>query len=204
MAQLTWDPYQDGQAILEDYYQRGFGKAAEKIRAYWDLMEQAREKVTASPGYGPHGSYRFHLLKIFQDVYVEDFFGQAYDLLRQAEGLVAGEPEIYRKRVDFVRTGLEFTELMVDNISLMARVRESHGKDREAIKKVTENWEAIKGLYDHAGPAALNYKDLLAGMQKVRYMSPMEDYFGPVSEKFLKASGEGYSPKTIKERTDMD
>jgi hypothetical protein len=41
-------------------------------------------------------------------------------------------------------------------------------------------------------------------MQKVRYMSPMEDYFGPVPEKFLKASGIGYSPKTIKERTDMD
>ena len=204
MAQLTWDPLQDGHAVLEDYYQRAFGKAAEKIKAYWNLMEQAREKVTASPGYGPHGRFRFQLLKIFQDIYTADFFNQAYSLIRQAEELITGEPEIYRKRVDFVHTGLEFTRLITDNIALMDRVREGRGKDRDAIQKVTENWEAIKKLYDDAGPVALNYNDLMEGMQQRRYMSPMEDYFGPVSEKFLKASGDGHFSKTIIERTDID
>ncbi len=204
MAQLTWDPYKDGQKILDDYYKRGFGKAAEKIKDYWNLMEQARETITASPGYGPHGRFRFHLLKIFQDVYTRDFFDKAYLLIQQAKESISREPEIYKKRIDFVKTGLDFTRLMVDNIFLMERVRDSKGKDREAMKKSSENWKVIKDLCEKAGPVAINYNDLMEGMQQKRYMSPMEDYFGPPSEKFIKASGDGYTPETLIEPVDID
>jgi len=188
MAQLTWDPLRDGQAVLEDYYTRGFGKAAEKIKAYWNLMEQAREEVTASPDFAKGTAYRFKLLKNFTRVYTEDFFNSAYDLIRQAKELVAGEPEIYLQRIDFIYTGLELTRLMIDNIALMDRVRASKGGDREAVNKVVENWKTIKGLYDKAGPASFNYTDLMAGMTQNRYMAPMQDYFGPPSEKYLMTS----------------
>jgi len=206
MAQMTWDPFKDGQAVLEDYYSRGFGTAAEKIKAYWNLMELARERFTESSDYERGSANRFKFLKIFLRVYVKDIFDQAYDLIRQAEEITVGGPDIYRKRVDFVKTGLDFTRLMIENISLMDLVRESKGKDREAIKKVSENWKVIKGLYDKAGPASLIYKDLMECMHPTqpRYMSPMEDYFGPPSEKFINASGEGYTPKTIIGPKDID
>ncbi|MCA1809935.1 MAG: DUF4838 domain-containing protein [Lentisphaerae bacterium] len=43
MAQLVWDPSKDGHAIMEDYYQRAFGKGAEALKAYWKLLEDKRE-----------------------------------------------------------------------------------------------------------------------------------------------------------------
>lgn len=198
MAKLAWDPYQDGQAIMEDYYRRGFGKAAEKISAYWNLMEEAREKVTASPEFAVFAGrdsdalrIRVTLINLFTEVYTDAFLNRADNLIRQADALVAEEPEIYRERVDFVRTGLEFTRLMVNNIPLMAKVRESGGKDTEAVNKVNANWAAIKKLYEHAGPIALNYDLVLGKMQGPTFMGNMEDYFGPPSEKFLRGTETG-------------
>ena len=202
MTQLAWDPYQDGQAVLDDYYRRGFGKAAEQIKAYWNLMEEAREQVTATPDYDPTSRYRSKLVECLEKAYSEELFKIADTLLQKSETLVAGEPDVYRKRVDFVRSGLEFSRLLVANIPLMRRVRESEGKDTEALEKVTGNWETIKKLSENAAPAAIQYTSILAKMQTSTYMGMMEDYFGPPSEKFIKA--EGTESKSMNEPTDID
>jgi len=184
MAQLAWDPLKDGKLVMEDYYRRGFGKASEKIKAYWDLMEVANEKRMSPPDF-PYGSAgRFKQVPLFLNVYTDDFFNRAEDLLRQAETLVKDEAEIYRKRVEFVKTGYDFARIMISNIPLMSRIRESKGKDTQALEKVIENWNDIKKLCEKAGPIALNYDDLIKMMQGSGYMGRMEDYFGPPSDKF--------------------
>ncbi|MFA7158481.1 MAG: DUF4838 domain-containing protein, partial [Kiritimatiellia bacterium] len=38
MAQLAYDPMRDGNAVLKDYYRRGFGKAAGEVEQYFSLM----------------------------------------------------------------------------------------------------------------------------------------------------------------------
>jgi hypothetical protein len=191
MAQLTWDPFKDGRAVLKDYYQRGFGNAAGKIEAYWNLMEEAREKV--SEGFSGE---ELHISVKLEKVYNEDFFQQAENLIQQSEVLVTNEPEKYRKRVDFVKTGLKFTRLMISNLPVMARVRKSGGKDSKAVEIVDKNWETIKKLSESAGPVAFNYDQLMWGVMR----GNMNDYFGPVSEIFRKASGENY--KSVDEARD--
>jgi hypothetical protein len=47
MAQLTWNPHQDGQAILDDYYRRAFAPAAAELEEYWTYLEQLRESCYA-------------------------------------------------------------------------------------------------------------------------------------------------------------
>jgi hypothetical protein len=197
MAQLAWDPLQEGQSVLDDYFRRGFGKAAEQIKAYWNLMEEAREQVTATPGYDPNGRYRFKLVDCLEKAFSKALFSKADILLQQANARVADEPDIYRKRIDFVRSGLEFSRLLIANIPLMRRVRESGGKDTEAVKKVTGNWETIKRISENAAPAAIQYTSILSKMQTRTYQGMMEDYFGPPSEKFLKAEGTGEENKDL-------
>jgi hypothetical protein len=187
MAQLTWDPLQDGQAVLEDYYRRGFGNAADQINSYWNLMEEATGKVFASPDFAPGGKHRYKLVEILHEVYSEDLLGRAAELIRQAAEKVADGPGKYRERVDFIRSGFVLTRLMIQNIPLMKRVRESNGKDKEAVGRVIENWQAIDNLYyHHAGPISFNHKNLLWKMGGGGYMGTMKDYFGPVSKKLLR------------------
>lgn len=204
MAQLAWDPLQDGEAVLDDYYRRGFGGAADTIRSYWELLEQGFMKTIASKGFGPHGSYRYRLLEIFEEVYTEDFFDRAYRLIRRAGEQVKDGPQKYRDRVRFVRAGLELTRLMVRNIPLMTRVRESGEKDKEALREVSRNWKRIEKLHKDAGPVAINYNSLLGKMQGTGYQGNMEDYFGPPADKFIKGTAGGKGEKTRDEPTDID
>lgn len=47
MAQLLWDPEQDGEKILDDYYTRAFGTAAGDIREYFTLFGLRPQRYTA-------------------------------------------------------------------------------------------------------------------------------------------------------------
>jgi hypothetical protein len=51
---------------------------------------------------------------------------------------------------------------------------------------------------------ALGYSAIMSKMKGAGYMGMMEDYFGPPSEKVLKADGSGRKRKGGKERTDID
>jgi len=188
MGQLAWDPFQDGRALLKDYYRRGFREAAGEIESYWNLMEEARDAVMATPGLRLGGRERYRILGFLREVFNDDFLHRAGKLLRQAAAKVAEGPEIYQKRVDFVRTGFEFTRLLLQNTPVMAKVRESAGKDTEAVKQAVANWEAIEQLCKQAGPVALRYDSILSRMRG-GYMGDMQDHLGPPSEEFRKAAG---------------
>jgi len=189
MAQLAYDPRQDGAAVMKDYYRRAFGPAAGEMETYWTLMEEARDAVAASPAFTLGSRNRFRLPAILQQAYSEAFFDRADGVMRQAEAKVAEGPEIYRKRVAFMRPGLDFTRRMLQNIPLMARVRASGGKDAEAVRHVVENWEAMKKLSQQAGPFGIGYTNILRLVEGKAYMGGMYDYLGPPSEKFRQAAG---------------
>ena len=189
MAQLAWDPLQDGRALLQDYYRRGFGGAAEQIAAYWHLMEQARDAVVAFPDFGLGSRNRTRVPGVFAQVYTPDFLDRAEGLLQRAAAEVEDGPEKYRKRVAFVRSGFDYTRLMMQNIPLMKRVRESGGKDAAAVRQVIANWEAIEKVAEQADRMAIRYWILRTRLHGDGYMGGMGDYFGPPSEEFRKAAG---------------
>lgn len=140
MAHLLWDPSQDGQAILQNYYQRAFGPAATELEAYWNLMEETRSIFWASE-------------RAYPDVYDKAFFDRAYALLDQASRKVTDEPERFGARIDFVRIGLDHTRHMIDIRAGMTRYW--NGDKREQAN-VLATWEKIEQLCkDH--PYAINW-----------------------------------------------
>ncbi len=185
MTQLAWDPYQDGQAVMDDYFKRGFGKAAGKMKEYWEMLENASQKVINSPKYPTGSAGRYLQIPFFGAIYTKEFFEKSGLLLKQAEIILKNEPEFYRKRVSFMKTGYEFTRLMMSNIALMAKVRETKGKDKIALNQVTENWKIIRELYEKSGPLSLNYESIMSKMKGTGYMGLMEDYFGPPADKYI-------------------
>lgn len=152
MAQMAWNPYQDGEAMLSDYYQRGFGKAAGAIRDYWNLME---EKFNQSQ------TERMD----YQELFDADFFTRAYEYLDRARDAVTNEPEIYSQRIKFIRIGLDYTQMLTEVRSLMIRFNESGGRDIEAEDEARRIWvEGIKPLANNREfPEALNWGSMRPG-----------------------------------------
>ena len=133
MAQLAWNPYQDGHAILDDYYRRGFGPAAGQLKAYWTLLEETRNRKVDGK-------------LTFPQAYDSAFYKRASSLLDEADAAVAKAPEIYRRRIAHVRVGLEFTRKMNEVLDLMARYKNSKGEDKEAANRVSALWKEIEPI----------------------------------------------------------
>ncbi len=185
MAQLAWDPRADGDAILRDYYQRGFGPAAEDIERYWSLMEQAREDVVGQPDFRLRDSLYITESRFLRRVFTPTFLDQAEDILDRAAMQAAGQAP-YEQRVAFVRAGFEYTRLLFETMPLMDRVRQSGGRDVEAVRGARENWDRIDTLIREAGPAAFNYESIKEWLARRYWNEPgiVADYLGPPSEEY--------------------
>lgn len=135
MAQMAWDPFQDGKALLEDYYRRCFGKAADSIRSYCQLMEDAHNRLTETPGWKPSMGMIRKTTDELAKIYDSELVNKADTILKKAESELQNEPDIYRKRVALMRSGLDFTKLQTEIINVMRKVRESGDKDKESHEK---------------------------------------------------------------------
>jgi len=180
MAQLTWNPQLDGQAILADYYNRAFGAAVDEMEAYWVYLETVRAEYVESE-------------RTYPEVYNQAFFDKAYGFLNQASKALDGEPEIYRKRVEFVRVGLDYTKLTVENRALMTQIRNGKGKNLEADKKVRANWEKLEQLCKD-NPNAINWGPVRSITPRMKGLHP--DF--PGTPKDQRKQGVAQMPKSGK------
>ncbi len=133
LAQMAWDPYADGEEILSDYYRRAFGEAADDIEAYWTMMEESATEILKG-----HGT--------MSEIWNDDFFDEAEVHLDNASASVENEPEIYEKRIDFLRAGLEYSRLRLDIVIQNQILRDEHQDDEGAEDKIRENWRRILEL----------------------------------------------------------
>lgn len=137
MAQMAWNPQIDGEAMLEDYFQRCFGPAQDPIQSYWRFMESSWETwIVGKPDW--------------PEVFTAAFFEEADGFLKQAEAAVVDVPEKYRQRVRMVRVGLEYTYWMTEARKAMIRFEKSVNKDLEAEAQARAIW------MDHLHPLATN------------------------------------------------
>lgn len=161
LAQMTWNPYADGEAILSDYYERAFGPAAGKVRTYWELVEAvARRFIYEDVG--------------MTEVWNDEFFQRAGAILDQADEILEGEPPIYQDRVGFVRVGLDYWNAMFEARQYMDRFRESGGVDTEAGEQALAVWlEKIRPLVlSEIYPHAINDSYARPGAGRVRDYHP--------------------------------
>lgn len=144
LARWGWNPAMDGEAVLDEYYSRGFGPAAEPIRSYWQMME-------AEFGDLP---YRTNMLAIRDTTFSDGFRQQAAALLDQAAAAVANEPEVFARRVAFVRSGFDYTCALYDAL------RGVEGSDVNHLQAVIRDISA-------RFPAALNPSPIQRNMGRL-------------------------------------
>jgi len=191
MARLAYDPSADGRAILSDFYKRGFGPAADDVRAYYELMEKAHADLVENPAWRASSSDRFKHLELLRRVHTPERLATAREALERARARAEGEgvDPVYARRVAFVRAGLEFVALNMEAAAFMERGRRSNGGDREAVEKAIEICAARDKLLAEAPPFAIDVPYF-----QNRVVSPdssnsrrMGDYIGPPSPKFINA-----------------
>ena len=157
MAQLAWNPDCDAQAMLDDYYRRGFGPAAGEIRAYWTLMEEAYHR-RASGGRE-------------DQVYDAAFFDKARDILSRADAALTDQPDVLHQRVALVRAGLEYTQLLTEIRVLMDRSKKNSDIKADVDKKVRANWDRLKQICK-ANRATMNWSGFSPDRVHMRSLNP--------------------------------
>ena len=109
MAKLQWDTGLDADALLDEFYARMFGPAAETMKEYYGVLESsymtARPERLAMANWG-HRSLRTHALALSPGD-----LERAEDLLRDAAAQ-SGDPKV-RARIDMVSGALEFAAYVI-------------------------------------------------------------------------------------------
>lgn len=167
LAQLVWNPDADAEEVLRDYYQRAFGAGASHVRDYFRTIETARMRYVKEHGY-QSGAINFPRL------YSPDLLKTSNDLLDQAAAAVKNGPEIHQQRVDFIRAGAAFTELLVSNI---ADMRSYWRRSDPVIRdRVVSRWRKIQQLCEQH-PYAINWGPVRPSTPRMAGLHP--DYPNP-------------------------
>lgn len=146
----------DGEAILKDFYRRECRSAAPDIEAYWELLQETRNrKIMEELSY--------------PEAYDKAFFEEAGRLLAAAEDKLTDEPETYRKRVSFLRAGLGFTRLMIGVRDQMNTYHKSAGTNAAAAERIRANWKKLKEIAENN---LMNYKFFQPGQRYSRGLHP--------------------------------
>jgi hypothetical protein len=148
LAEILWDPDQDVDALIDDYCVKGFGAGWRHVRTYWNRVEQLTDRVAAE---------KLELL----DVYTAETIVELGALLDAAEREGGADPEV-RRRVAFLRRGLDFTALQAEAHRLCARLQANTpdaAARSEAQRLLDRKWLFMRRSFQaepYAIDAALN------------------------------------------------
>lgn len=136
VGQLAWNPQADGNAILEDFYQRSYGPAAPMMKRYWTLLEKTRQHFVDSI------ESRFRVTRIHEH-YTDEMLAQAESMLVEAEKLAASDAK-HAARVHFTRCGFIYARTLVTQRSLMARWEAGKSKDKDLEQRLRTQWAELR------------------------------------------------------------
>ena len=151
LAHLAWNPQADVAAVMDDYYERGFGPAAADVKAYWQLLERTRMEFVAKE---PSRFRAYDLPK----KYTPELFAQAQAHLDAAAKKLAAADEKYRRRLNFVQYGLDYSKLLVDTRAGVQKLEASKGQDIDAKAKVEANYSRAEQMKQNAPAHAINWQ----------------------------------------------
>jgi hypothetical protein len=153
-AKLLWNPKQDADHLLTEYYERFYGKAAAPMRRYWERWETAMIE-TAKNG---DGGYKWF------EMFTPALIGECDRYLAEAERLAATDREVVGRRVAFARKGFRFTDAWT-------RLR-YHGERGEYREAVAAGEEALKRIDETADAEPQAFFTWLAKSQTEKIIEP--------------------------------
>ena len=152
LARLLWNPDSDVEAILTDYCATGCGAAAPEVRRYLARIEAitsqiAEKELPVTEPYGPA------------------VVAELQTILASADRL--NKDDTVRRRIAFLRRGLEFTALQNRAHGMVARhaVTPLSVAEQADLKSVQqEKWEFMRKLF-HEEPFAVNVPQVAWGSE---------------------------------------
>ena len=153
-AKLLWNPRQDTDRLLAEYYERFYGKAAAPMRLYWERWEQAMIETAK----GGHGGYKWF------EMFTPELVKECNRYLTEAERLAAADREVVRRRLAFIRKGFRFTESWTS-----LRYHGERGEYREAV---AAGEEALKRIDEAADTEPQAFFTWLAKSQTEKIVEP--------------------------------
>ncbi|MBM3333857.1 DUF4838 domain-containing protein [Candidatus Sumerlaeota bacterium] len=130
-ARLNWNPDLEYEAIFDDYCAAGWGKAAPHIKRYFLRAEEVsvpeRLKDGTTGNREKHGT----------SGYTVEALAELRSLLRAADQ-AAGDDETIRRRTEFLRLGLSFTELQATVDRLADAARNKQPVDRALAQRLMD------------------------------------------------------------------
>lgn len=127
-AQLMWDPYQDGRALIQEFVENVYGPAAPFIRTY---IEEAEAAVQPK-------EMRFSIFASLEQMsyLTPEFLARAEVLFCQAEAAAQGDPALL-KRVELAHLPIHYARLQFYAIGGAAYLgREEMPAVLEAFKRI--------------------------------------------------------------------
>lgn len=128
-AKLLWDPSLDTRSLMNDFVFGYYGKAAEPVWDYEELLWNTWEKEHHGKLKSPPGGIRYPM-----SLFDQDFMVKAKDCFKRAEGL-AGDSETLRR--------VEEAELQILYAGLVQEAESGKPADPEAFKATLDKFERI-------------------------------------------------------------
>jgi hypothetical protein len=107
-GKLLWNTSLDHKKILDDFYEKGFGKAGKYIRQYNERMEEAWKAGTKGGKDISAGDIENTQIL---ELYTPQLLSDCRKDLEQAAA--SADNETIKKRVDFIKNGFTYTQLTV-------------------------------------------------------------------------------------------
>jgi hypothetical protein len=161
LGKILWDVSLDYRDIVHDYCQSGFGEGWKEVEAYFELMAG---RWTIIPEYetltGNPFSYRTarNVYDFLQALYPDTVLNKAANLLDHAAAKCSDEKD--RRRVEFIRSGLDWTAGTLTGIKMVQDLRKA-GVDlfnAGTIREFTQlymqgqpvpHWDDIMMIYEY-------------------------------------------------------
>lgn len=154
-AKLLWDPALDTRSLMKDFVFGYYGKAAEPVWDYEELLWNTWENEHHGKLKSPPGGIRYGMT-----LFDRDFMTKAEDCFRRAAGL-AGDPETLRR--------VEEAELQILYAELMQESQSGKPSDPAAFKAALDSFERIarREKMTHIQEGAPDFESWIAGMRKL-------------------------------------
>jgi hypothetical protein len=138
LAKALWNPDIDPDALIDDYCKSGFGSAAEDVKKYYLRIEELTSAAAAQ--------------NIGQQVVLSHYTPQVISELRtildHAAKVASADDKDVRRRVDFLRSGLDFTEQQADVERLWQARQNDKSMDETRVQKLgNQRYQLMQNIF---------------------------------------------------------
>jgi hypothetical protein len=160
LAKLLWDPSQNVDTLIQDYCNKGFGKASPEIQKYFAALEVLTNKIakgandSANEEDAISKSAFYSGLHVLTHFYTDTELNHLQSLLDAAKTQAGGD-EIVLQRIDFLGQGLRYAHAEIVPLRIFMEFRTDKPdnskpqKKQELLQALKTRQEVFQDIYDN-------------------------------------------------------